>query len=561
MPVSELFARARAERPGHLALIDAEGPLTYAELGAEADRAAGWLRGRGVRPGDRVVHAGPGDRTFLALMWAAFRTGAVFVPVHPGLTDDQIGHIVRDCAAALAICPPAAGAAAGVTVEVERAAREIRQSPAGPVTADPVTAGAAEDAKADGAAGPAEDAVALLIYTSGTTGRPKGVVCPHRQVLAAVRAVNDRLGYRADDVVLCRLPLSFDYGLYQALLCALTGSTLVLADRGGDLGLIRAVERHGVTVVPLVPSLARILALLQRKLSRPAKVRLFTNTGARPSRAVMDALLGAFPGSVFASMYGMTECKRISILDPAHYAEHPDSVGRPIPGDRVRITGPDGRTLPPGETGEIVVWGETVMAGYWGVPLERQSRYARRADGSLELRTGDRGRLDGDGLLYFAGRDDDMIKRRGVRMGLSEIEYAAERVPGVDAAVAPRPAGEDAPLLLAVQSALAPDEVRAALARQLDPARLPDRIVPLDTLPLTANGKPDRAAVAALLAAEAAGEGPVAGAAAGAAAGALAGDGPVAGAAAVPDAGPVAGATTVPDPAAPVRKPHEPVAV
>ncbi|MEU6056649.1 class I adenylate-forming enzyme family protein [Streptomyces sp. NPDC047097] len=551
MPVSELFARARSEHPGHLALIDAEGPLTYAELGAEADRAAGWLRGQGVRPGDRVVHAGPGDRTFLALMWAAFRIGAVFVPVHPGLTDDQVGHIVRDCAAALAICPPAAGAAAGATVEVERAAREIRQSPADLVTAGPV------------AADPAEDAVALLIYTSGTTGRPKGVVCPHRQVLAAVRAVNDRLGYCADDVVLCRLPLSFDYGLYQALLCALTGSTLVLADRGGDLGLIRAVERHGVTVVPLVPSLARILALLQRKLSRPAKVRLFTNTGARPSRAVMDALLDAFPGSAFASMYGMTECKRISILDPAHYAEHPDSVGRPIPGDQVRITGPDGRTLPPGETGEIVVWGETVMAGYWGVPLERQSRYARRADGSLELRTGDRGRLDADGLLYFAGRDDDMIKRRGVRMGLSEIEYAAERVPGVDAAVAPRPAGEDAPLLLAVQSALAPDEVRAALARQLDPARLPDRIVPLDTLPLTANGKPDRAAVAALLAAEGAGEGPVASADATAVvrATAVSDAGLVAGATAVGDAGPEAGATTVHHPAAPVRKPHEPVAV
>ncbi|MFP3991545.1 class I adenylate-forming enzyme family protein [Streptomyces sp. E11-3] len=486
MPVSDLLARARAERPGHIALIDAEGPLTYAELGTEADKAAGWLRRQGVCAGDRIVHAGPGDRTFLALLWAALRIGAVFVPVHPGLTDDQVGHIVRDCTAALALCPPAAGAAARVTVEVERAAREIRRAPADSVAAEM-----------------ADDAVALLIYTSGTTGRPKGVVCPHRQILAAVRAVNDRLGYRADDVVLCRLPLSFDYGLYQALLCALTGSTLVLADRGGDLGLLRTVERHGVTVIPLVPSLARILVLLRKKPRRPTKVRLFTNTGARPSRAVMDELLDAFPGSVFASMYGMTECKRVSVLDPALYAEHPDSVGRAIPGDHVRIVGPDQRTLPPGEVGEIVVWGETVMAGYWGVPLDRQSRYVRRADGSLELHTGDQGRLDADGLLYFVGRDDDMIKRRGVRMALSEIEYAAERVPGVYAAVAPCPTDEDAPLLLAVQTALSPGEVRTALARHLDPARLPDRVVQLDAVPLTANGKPDRAAVARLLMAEA----------------------------------------------------------
>ncbi|MBD0838575.1 class I adenylate-forming enzyme family protein [Streptomyces sp. TRM68416] len=482
MPVSDLLARARAERPGHIALHDAEGPLTYAELGTETDRAVGWLRRRGVRAGDRVVHAGAGDRTFLALLWAAFRIGAVFVPVHPELTDEQIRHIVRDCTAALAICPPGAGADARVTVEAERAAREIR--------------GTAADSFA---ARPADDDVALLIYTSGTTGRPKGVVCPHRQILAAVHAVNACLGYRSDDVVLCRLPLSFDYGLYQALLCALTGATLVLADRGGDLGLMRAVERHGVTVVPLVPSLAQILALLQRKLRRPTKVRLFTNTGARPSHAVMRELLAAFPGSAFASMYGMTECKRISVLDPARYEDHPDSVGRAVPGDHVRIVGPDGRTLPPGEVGEIVVWGETVMAGYWGVPLERQNRYVRRADGSLELHTGDQGRLDADGLLYFVGREDDMIKRRGIRMALSEIESAAERVPGVLAAVALRPADEDAPLLLAVRSDLTPHEVRTALARHLDPARLPNRIVPLDTLPLTTNGKPDRAAVARLL--------------------------------------------------------------
>ncbi|MFD6420637.1 class I adenylate-forming enzyme family protein [Streptomyces sp. NPDC060198] len=487
MPVSELFARARAERPGHLALVDAAGSLTYAELGAESDRAAGWLRGQGVGAGDRVVYAGGGDRTFLALLWAAFRIGAVFVPVHPDLTDHQIDHIVRDCTAALAVCPPTAGGGARRTVEVERAVREIEHTPADHTTAEV-----------------ADDAVALLIYTSGTTGRPKGVVCPHRQILAAVRAVDAALGYRGDDVVLCRLPLSFDYGLYQALLCTLNGSALVLTDRGGDLGLIRVIERHGVTVVPLVPSLAQILVLLQRKLRRATRVRLFTNTGARPSTAVMRELLDVFPGSGFASMYGMTECKRISVLDPALYERHPDSVGRAIPGVLVRTVGPDGRTLPPGEVGEIVVEGETVMAGYWGVPLERQSRYVRRADGSLELHTGDQGRLDADGLLYFVGRDDDMIKRRGVRMGLSEIELAAERVPGVYAAVAPRPAGEDAPFLLAVQTALDPHEVRTALARLLDPARLPDAIVPLDTVPLTANGKPDRAAVGLLLGAGAA---------------------------------------------------------
>ncbi|WP_395295043.1 class I adenylate-forming enzyme family protein [Kitasatospora hibisci] len=482
MLVSDLLNRPRAERADHPAVVDADGSLDYRELGTVVDRAAGWLRGRGVTAGDRVVYTGGNDRAFLALFYATLRIGAVFVPVHPELTDTQVGHIVEDCTAALALCPPAAGRAAGRTAEVAQAWQEILQTPADDFAADVP-----------------DDSTAMLIYTSGTTGRPKGVVCPHRQMLAAVEAVNARLQYRADDVVLCRLPLSFDYGLYQALFCALTGSTLVLAQRSHDVGLLRVIERHGVTVVPLVPSLAQILALLQGKLRRPTRVRLFTNTGARPGRAVMSELLELFPGSAFASMYGMTECKRISILDPAEYAAHPDSVGPPIPGDRVRIVDGEGRTVAPGTVGEIVVWGPTVMAGYWGIPLDEQNRFVRRTDGSLELHTGDRGHLDDDGRLYFAGRDDDVIKRRGIRLALTEIEDAAERIPGVTAAVALKPEPEDGPLHLAVQSPLAPEEIRAQLARQLDHARMPDLIVPIDAVPLTANGKPDRAAARRLI--------------------------------------------------------------
>ncbi|MFJ1757484.1 class I adenylate-forming enzyme family protein [Kitasatospora sp. NPDC088134] len=482
MPVSDLLEYPLAERADHPAVIDAQGTLEYRRLGVAVDRAVGWLRGQGLAAGDRVVYAGGNDRAFLALFWATLRIGAIFVPVHPDLTDHQIDHIVADSGAALAVCRPEAGRRAARTVDVEPAWQQVLAS--------------AEDghrAEVD------EDAVALLIYTSGTTGRPKGVVCPHRQMLAALDAINACLGYAPEDVVLCRLPLSFDYGLYQALLSTLVGGTLVLARRSEDMGLLRLIERTGVTVVPLVPSLAQILTLLQGKLHRPTKVRLFTNTGARPGRAVTAELLELFPGSEFASMYGMTECKRISILDPEEYAAHPDSVGPPIPGDRVRILAPDGTVLGPRETGEIVVSGPTVMAGYWGIPIEAQQRFVRRPDGSLELHTGDNGWLDEDGRLYFVGRDDDVIKRRGMRVALTEIEDAAERIPGVTAAVALRPEPEGAPLLLAVHGSLAPEAVRTLLHARLDHSRMPDRVVAVDTVPLTANGKPDRAAAKALV--------------------------------------------------------------
>ncbi|MEV7216014.1 class I adenylate-forming enzyme family protein [Kitasatospora cineracea] len=493
MPVSDLLEYPLGERAEHPAVIDAQGTLDYRELGTAVERAVGWLRAQGVAPGDRVVYAGGNDRAFLALFWATLRAGAVFVPVHPELTDHQIDHIVADSGAVLALCRPAAGRRAARTVEVEPAWEQVRAT-----TPDPYRA------EVD------EDAVALLIYTSGTTGRPKGVVCPHRQILAAVDAVHACLGYHEQDVVLCRLPLSFDYGLYQALMSALVGATLVLARRSEDRGLLRLIERTGVTVVPLVPSLAQILTLLQGKLHRPTKVRLFTNTGARPGRAVTAELLELFPGSEFASMYGMTECKRISILDPDEYAAHPDSVGPAIPGDRIRILAADGTELGPRETGEIAVTGPTVMAGYWGIPIEEQSRFVRRPDGSLELRTGDKGWLDEDGRLYFVGRDDDIVKRRGMRIALTEVEDAAERIPGVSAAVALRPEPEGAPLVLAVHGTLPPERVRALLADRLDHSRMPDRVVPITTVPLTANGKPDRAAAKRLVEASGAADEPTA---------------------------------------------------
>ncbi|MEV6797607.1 AMP-binding protein [Micromonospora rifamycinica] len=473
MLVHELFAQARAERPHHPAVIDGEGRLTYAELGRLVDRSVGWLRGQGVTAGQRVVYGGDADHRFLAFLYATLRLGAIFVPAHPELTGAQLGYLAGNCAATVVL--HGAGPLA-------QAWQEVRETPPDPYVADT-----------------APDDVALLIYTSGSTGDPKGVVCPHRPMVAAVGAVNARLGYRADDVVLCRLPLSFDYGLYQALLCATVGATLVLTARNRDAALLRLIEQHGITVVPLVPSLAQMLTVLQRRRKVPTRIRLFTNTGARLGRDTVAELLDCFPGAAYASMYGMTECKRISILDPAEYADHPDSVGPAIPGDVIRIVDADKRAVPPGTVGEIVVRGATVMAGYWQIPMDQQQRYLRGPDGALELHTGDQGYLDQQGRLYFVGRDDDMIKRRGVRMSLTEVENAAERVAGIVAAVALRPAADDAPLVLAVLSELTEPELRDLLAEHLDRARMPDRITHLDEVPLTPNGKPDRKAVERLL--------------------------------------------------------------
>ncbi len=479
----ELLDQACARHGDRLALTHGSTRLTWSELDQTVGTCTGYLHDRGVRAGDRVVYAGDSDHRFVAFFYATSRIGAIFVPVHPDLTAPQLSYIAGNCQARLVICRTDLGLGGVDTV-----------------SADAAWGGKSAGHLPQAYAATTEGDVGLLIYTSGTTGHPKGVVCPHRQVLAAARAINACLDYRSDDVVLCRLPLSFDYGLYQLLLSALSGAAVVLAERTQDFGLLQVVQRHGVTVVPLVPSLAQMLNVMQRHRHAPTTVRLFTNTGARLGRETVDELLRHFPDAGYASMYGMTECKRISILEVGEYRDHPDSVGLPIPGATVRVVGPDGREAASGTNGEIVVGGATVMAGYWGVPMEDQSRYRRCPSGGLEVYTGDQGHLDTEGRLYFVGRHDDIIKRCGIRVSLTEIENAAELVPGVAAAVAVRPDREDGELHLAVVSAVPSEVIRSELATRLDRARMPSRITSVDVVPLTPNGKPDRAGVAHLLA-------------------------------------------------------------
>ncbi|WP_212733346.1 class I adenylate-forming enzyme family protein [Tsukamurella pulmonis] len=191
-----------------------------------------------------------------------------------------------------------------------------------------------------------------------------------------------------------------------------------------------------------------------------------------------------FPGAGIVAMYGTTECKRISVLPPEEYAAAPESVGHPIDGLRVRID--------PG-TSEIVVRGATLMDGYWNDDAATAHRYRRDpATGERELWTGDTGRIDADGRLYVDGRLDDVFKRRGVRVSLTEVEAAALRVPTVRAAVAAR-SGERLFLFVVADTPVA--ALGRDLAARLDPPRRPDRIVAVASIPLNPNGKADRAAL------------------------------------------------------------------
>src|SRR5439155_10777265 len=218
--------------------------------------------------------------------------------------------------------------------------------------------------------------------------------------------------------VWCCMPLSFDYGLYQVFLACASGAHLVLGE-AADAGppLLRQLEEHGATVLPLVPSLAANLTrLIGRSARPPTRLRMVTNTGATLSPAASARLRELVPRLDVVPMFGLTECKRVSIAEPNADLTRPRSVGTPLPGTEAYVVDPEGRRLPPGETGELVVRGPHVMAGYWRARELTAARFRRDGSGSPLLYTGDHCRLDADGHLYFVGRTDDIYKQRGLRV-------------------------------------------------------------------------------------------------------------------------------------------------
>lgn len=471
--VSDLFDRAVERSPGAPAVRDAAGTWTYGELDVAARAAGAGLAAHGVRRGDRVMVRLAGGREFAAVLYGALRVGATVVPVHPATGPFHLRWMLSDAAPAVVVTTP------------EDPVGALGDPGARIVGPDDLTGAGPEPAD-----GPGATDLALLMYTSGSTGMPRAVACPHERVRFAVDAVAARLRYTADDVILSRVPVSFDYGLYQLFLGAHAGAAVVLRPDLVEAATLREARRVGATVLPVVPTLAQILIRLAARDPRPTRVRLLTNTGAALGVDLAGGLRRVFPDARVVPMYGMTECKRITIAEPDEDVTHPGTVGRALDGTEVLVVDADGNPAPPGVTGEIRVRGPHVMAGYWRSPDATAQRFA---DGPT-LRTGDHGYLDADGRLYFVGRHDDMFKRRGVRMTTREVETATLDVPGVVAAAVPTP-GPDGTLSVYVVGDTTPDKVLAALGERVDAARVPDRCVVLPELPTTANGKVDKDAL------------------------------------------------------------------
>jgi amino acid adenylation domain-containing protein len=482
----ELLDRASAEHGDRPAVGRGTAVETYRAVDAASHAVARRLAEHGVRRGDRVVVAVAPDVLVPALLYGCSRIGGVFCVLGEQAPPAAYAHVLDDAEPRLVVTDNLdARLLAAERGIAYLSLDDLRPPVDGPVSDEP---------------GPIPVDPVCLIYTSGSTGMPKAVVSTHAQVTFAATAIQSQLAYRADDVVFCPLPLSFDYGLYQIFLATLAGARVQLAT-AVDAGprLLAELHRTGATVLPAVPGVARGLAkLLSRPTASPPSLRLMTNTGSTMPDGVVRELRDRVPGLRVQLMFGLTECKRTTIMPVDEDLRRPGSCGRALPGTEVYATDPEGRRLPPGEVGELVVRGPHVMAGYWRRPELTAQRFPR-ADGLFpQLRTGDYGWLDDDGYLYFVGRRDDLYKERGFRVSATEVAAAAMRVDGVEAAAVLPPGDDREEATLVVVTALAPHQVLALLRTQLEEFKVPRNCHVVPEIPLTSNGKVDRAALARL---------------------------------------------------------------
>jgi len=357
-----------ARRPEAPAIVDATGTHTFGELERASDALAARLQAEGVRRGDRVAVMADNSVEVVVAAFAVLKAGGVFVVVNPTTKPGKLSYILGDCKVrALVAHERVARFALPALAESPSVATTvwIGAIPAGdvphPIAYDEAVAGDAVPVDP----GSIDADLAALIYTSGSTGLAKGVMLTHRNLVHNSWSVATYLDYQPDDVVACLLPLSFDYGLFQVLMAARVGCA-VLLERGFayPLDVVARMAQHRATVLPGVPTIFATLLQLAPFDADLSTIRMLTNTAATLPPAHIERLAKLFPQARIFSMYGLTECTRVSYLDPERLADKPTSVGKAMPNTETYIVSPDGRRLPPGEAGELVVRGASVMRGY-----------------------------------------------------------------------------------------------------------------------------------------------------------------------------------------------------
>jgi long-chain acyl-CoA synthetase len=461
--------------------------ITYAQLDDLSARAAGWLRERGLRPGDPVGIMMPNVPLFPVFYYGVLRAGGAVVPMNPLLKAREVAHYLGDSGARLVL----AWAAAGTTTAQEAAAGAVTAGAVAESVGGPTLAEIAAAPPMADVARRADDDTAVILYTSGTTGTPKGAELTHANMHrnASVTATS-LLGLGPDDVVMGCLPLFHSFGQTCGLNAAvLSGACLTLIPRFSPAAALRVIERDRVTVFEGVPTMYVSMLGEGADGADTSSVRVCVSGGAALPVEVLHGFEKAF-GTVILEGYGLSETSPVATFN-RYDNRKPGSIGVPIEGVQLKLVSVEGSgDAPAGDVGEIAIRGHNVMKGYLNKP---EATAAAIRDGWFH--TGDLARTDEDGFYYIVDRKKDMIIRGGYNVYPREIEEVLYEHPAVlEAAVIgiPHPAlGEEvaAAVTLRPGAVCSADELRAYAKDRVAAYKYPRHVWLTDGLPKGPTGK------------------------------------------------------------------------
>ena len=487
----QLIEAQALKTPDTIAAVFADTPWTYSQLIARSTVIASDLRAAGARRGCIVAVLLPRSLDLLAALIAVLQTGAAYLPMDPDTP-----------AARIAVCLDDASPVTILTVTSLRGALPITRFPILLLDPDRSEVPSLQQVPLEE---PGPDDIAYVIHTSGSTGHPKAVEISHASVINLLTSMQHEPGFSSSDTLLAVTTVSFDIAALELFLPLVAGGRVVIASRltaQDPYLLAETIPRSACTVMQATPSTWRGLLASGWRASPEDRTPLRVLCGGEPMpRELADKLLAA--GVDLWNVYGPTETTIWSTVHHVGHGEGPVSIGKPIANTTAYILDAGRRLLPAGVRGDLYLGGSGVARGYRGLPTLTAERFVEVASlgGARLYATGDLGVQHEDGTLECLGRTDNQVKVRGFRVELEAVEAAVLRHPNVQAAAArvwPDAAGGARLSVYVVGGKNQPPDLptlRLFLQTDLPEYMIPSTVVTLDRLPLTSNGKLNRAAL------------------------------------------------------------------
>lgn len=511
--LSDSLLKTAHSTPEKVAVVVEGTDYNYKQLYDSALELAQGLQYRGIKRGDRVAIYMDNTWPCIVSIYATLIAGGVFIVINPQTKPDKLHFLLNNCDTEILLTD---------THLYFSFSKAIQNSPklghiiySGHLKVKPeikkhfsqFDAVLSESKIPLVPSGTIPNDLAALVYTSGSSGRPKGVMLTHQTMVFSTGSLIEYLRLTSTDKIMLVLPFAFDYGLYQLLMSVQLGATLIVERSFTFPAQIytRMLETDA-TAFPGVPTIFSMMVGTHNKnpLHFPSITRV-TNTAAALSPTLIPKLKQIFPNALIYKMYGQTECKRISYLEPELIDQKSSSVGKAIPGTEVFILSPDGEEVQTGRSGILYVRGPHLMAGYW---KDADKSKAMLKEGSLPgeriLCTYDRFHMDQEGFLYFEGRSDDIIKTRGEKVSPLEVENVLITIAEIeDAAVL---GAQDDTLGQRIIAYVVTKEgfsfnekhIKKMCLASLENFMVPQSIIQLKQMPKTANGKIDKNQLATL---------------------------------------------------------------